>query len=70
MGAKKRQARKKGAGEEDEDISTELFIPLYRKKCKELTITSLPPIVNLFNDALESGEEVKNVLSYVDIPKR
>jgi hypothetical protein len=61
MGAKKRPARKKGTGDDEEDISTELMVPLYRKKCKDLKITTLPSILALFNDALDEGEEVKNV---------
>lgn len=61
MGGKKRPARKKGSGDDDEDISTELMVPMYRKKCKDLKITSHPAVLALFNDALDNGEEVKNI---------
>lgn len=68
MSGKKAVKKGKGsAGNDGEDDSTERFLALYGKKCKELGISVPAKVREKINDALDEGEFLTDVLFLINL---
>ncbi len=61
MKGKKKKSKKKGKGEEVEDLSTERLYNLYRRKCKEQGVSMCRTLYDQFMDAFDDQEDIPKV---------